>query len=187
MTPDRLALRAGRAEAVVAPAEGGRIASLRIDGLETLVTEGWGPLAWGAYPMVPWAGRLADGILRWDGAAHRLPTHLAPPHAIHGTLLESPWDVAEATPEAVVMTAHLDDPWPFGGTVVHRVQLAEDRLEATLEVRAEAAVFPTIVGWHPWFVRTLRDAAGVPRSTLIRALKGFTVGAPEFQEAVRAL
>lgn len=30
-------------------------------------------------------------------------------------------------------------------------------------------------------------AAGVPRTTLVRALTGFTVGAPEFQEAVRAL
>ncbi|HLE39020.1 MAG TPA: oxidoreductase [Acidimicrobiia bacterium] len=34
---------------------------------------------------------------------------------------------------------------------------------------------------------TAWDAAGVPRATLVRALQGFTVGAPEFQEAVHAL
>jgi len=34
---------------------------------------------------------------------------------------------------------------------------------------------------------TAWDAAGVPKATLVRTLQGFTVGAPEFQEAVRAL
>jgi coenzyme F420-reducing hydrogenase gamma subunit len=34
---------------------------------------------------------------------------------------------------------------------------------------------------------TAWDAAGAPRATLVRALQGFAVGAPEFQEAVRAL
>ena len=158
--PDRVHLRAGRAEAVVVPGAGGRIGSLRIDGLEALVTEGWGPMTWGAYPMVPWAGRLDRGVLRWAGAEHRFPTHLAPPHAIHGTLLECPWDVTDASADAVEMMARLEEPWPFGGTAAHRVRLAPDRLDATLEVRADAAPFPAIVGWHPWFARTLRDAAG---------------------------
>jgi len=36
-------------------------------------------------------------------------------------------------------------------------------------------------------VATAWDAAGVPKATLVRTLQGFTVGAPEFQEAVRAL
>ncbi|HEX5631175.1 MAG TPA: oxidoreductase [Acidimicrobiia bacterium] len=34
---------------------------------------------------------------------------------------------------------------------------------------------------------TAWEAVGVPRPTLVRALQGFTVGAPEFQEAIRAL
>ncbi len=34
---------------------------------------------------------------------------------------------------------------------------------------------------------TAWDAAGVPRASLARVLHGFTVGAPEFEEAVRAL
>lgn len=34
---------------------------------------------------------------------------------------------------------------------------------------------------------TAWDAIGVPRRTLVRTLQGFTVGAPEFQEAVHAL
>lgn len=159
-TAERIVLRAGAAEAVVVPGAGGRIGSLRIDGLETLVTEGWGPLAWGAYPMVPWAGRLDRGILRWAGAEHRFPTHIAPPHAIHGTLMERSWEVVAATTDAVELATDLGEPWPFGGTAVHRVRLAEGRLVADLEVNADAATFPAIVGWHPWFARTLRDARG---------------------------
>ena len=74
----RIALRAESVEAVLDPGAGGRIASLRVDGLELLVTEGSGPVAWGCYPMVPWAGRVRDGVLRWRGEEHRLPTDVSP-------------------------------------------------------------------------------------------------------------
>ena len=39
-------------------AHGGRIASLRVYGEELLVGAGDDPLAWGSYPLAPWAGRL---------------------------------------------------------------------------------------------------------------------------------
>ncbi len=126
-TPARMILRAGPAEAVLDPGAGGRIAALRVDGQDLLLTEGYGPLAWGAYPMVPWAGRLRDGILRWDGAEHALPTHLIPPHAIHGTLVETAWDLVDPVgASAAVLEAPLGPPWPFGGRAVHRVSLAAD-------------------------------------------------------------
>ncbi len=163
MTTDRadgLTLRSGSVEAVLLPGAGGRVGSLRIGGLETLVTEGWGPLAWGAYPMVPWAGRLRDGVLRWGGEEHRFPTHLMPPHAIHGTLLERAWEVASASADAAELRATLDEPWPFGGEARFRVRVLPDRLESQIEVRAAARPFPAIVGWHPWFARTLLDATG---------------------------
>ncbi|MFH0751333.1 MAG: aldose 1-epimerase, partial [Chloroflexota bacterium] len=157
---DRITLRAGTAEAIVDPDAGGRIASLRIDGLEVLVTEGGGPLAWGCYPMVPWAGRLRDGVLRWGGEEHRLPTNLLPPHAIHGTLLEAAWAVTERAPSSVTLAADLGPPWPFGGRVLHRMRLAPADLHAELEVQAGEGPMPAIVGWHPWFRRVLRDPSG---------------------------
>lgn len=154
-------LRAGSAEAVLDPGTGGRIAALRVDGVDLLVTRRDGPLSWGAYPMVPWAGRLRDGLLRWEGTVHTLPSHLLPPHAIHGTLVEAAW---EAEPSVDGTTAVLEAPlgpsWPFGGRAVHRVALAEGLLTATLEVHAEGQPFPAIVGWHPWFRRALRGPGG---------------------------
>jgi len=153
-------LRAGPVEAVLDPAAGGRIAAIRVNGLELLVSEGPDPLAWGCYPMVPWAGRIRDGILRWGGEEHRLPTHLLPPHAIHGTLVEAAWDVVTAGPGTATLAAALGPPWPFGGRVLHRVALRPDGLHAELEVHAGDRPMPVTVGWHPWFSRVLRDQAG---------------------------
>ena len=147
-------LSAPGSEASLAPGAGGRIAALRVDGLDLLVTEGFGPFAWGAFAMVPWAGRLRDGILAFEGATHELPRTM-PPHAIHGTLLETPWDVVEAGPTYALLAAPLGPPWPFGGRAVHRVALGPDELVATLEVHAADLRFPAIVGWHPWFPRRL--------------------------------
>ena len=157
---DRITLRAGTVEAVLDPDAGGRIASLCVDGFELLVTEGAGAVAWGCYPMVPWAGRVRDGVLRWRGEEHVLPTHLLPPHAIHGTLLEARWEVIEGGPSSATLAADLGPPWPFGGRAVGRVTLGPSSLRAELEVHAAARPMPAIVGWHPWFRRVLRDPAG---------------------------
>jgi aldose 1-epimerase len=157
---DRVVLRAGTVEAVLDPGAGGRIASLRVDGLELLITEGPGPLLWGCYPMVPWAGRLREGLLRWRGEEHRLPTDVLPPHAIHGTLLETAWDVVDAGPDGATLAADLALPWPWGGRAVHRVTVTPGGLRAELEVQAGDRAMPVIVGWHPWFARVLRDPAG---------------------------
>ncbi|HYN47398.1 MAG TPA: hypothetical protein VER83_00950 [Candidatus Nanopelagicales bacterium] len=157
---DRITLRSEAAEVVLDPDAGGRIAALRVDGLELLVTEGWGPVAWGCYPMVPWAGRVRDGVLRWRGEEFRLPTDLLPPHAIHGTLLEAAWKVLEAGPAVTTLAADLGPPWPFGGRALHRVRLTPTSLHAELEVQAGSRPMPVTVGWHPWFPRVLRDPAG---------------------------
>lgn len=156
----RIALRAAGAEAVLDPAAGGRIAALRVGGLEVLVTEGGGPIAWGCYPMIPWAGRLRDGVLRWRGEEHRLPAGLLPPHSIHGTLLETAWEIVEVGPAEATLAADLGPPWPFGGRAVHRVTLGASSLHAEIEVRAGDRPMPAVVGWHPWFPRVLRDTAG---------------------------
>jgi aldose 1-epimerase len=160
--PERIVLWSDNAEAVLDPAAGGRVAALRAGGLDLLLTEGWGPLAWGCYPMVPWAGRLRDGILRWDGAEHRFPVDLLPPHAIHGTLLETAWTVVEAGSDVATLAADLVAPWPFGGRAVQRLRLEPNRLNVELQVEAGERPMPAIVGWHPWFPRVLRDGAGEP-------------------------
>lgn len=146
---------------------GGRIASLEIDGHELLVGPGEGPpmaphlapITWGAYPMLPWAGRLRDGILSFDGDRHVLPVTM-PPHAIHGTTWDRLWDVVEASASDATLSIELGAPWPFGGRALHRVELEAHGLRATLEIHAGDRPMPAIVGWHPWFRRTV--GAGDP-------------------------
>jgi aldose 1-epimerase len=142
------------AELELDPAAGGRIAALRIDGLDVLVTEGDGPLAWGCYPMVPWAGRLRGGRLTFGDGEYELPATM-PPHAIHGTTWDAPWKVVEILPDEATLAISLGHPWPFGGRAVHHVELEPDGLRATLEVHAADRPMPAIVGWHPWFRRRI--------------------------------
>lgn len=140
----------------VSPADGGRIAGLEVDGWDVLVREPRTVIGWGAYAMVPWAGRLRDGVLRWREGEWSFPRTM-PPHAIHGTLLWQPWRVIGGGDggRELVLGADLGDPWPFGGRAVHRLALSEDRLSMTLEVRATRTAMPVVVGWHPWFRRRL--------------------------------
>ncbi len=157
----RLELRAGHARLTVSPSEGGRFSSLVVDGQEVLLTEGFGPIRWGCYPMVPFAGRIRDGRFTFRGRTIQLPLNL-PPHAIHGTALERAWGVVSAEPERVVMAIDLGPDWPFAGQVTHAIALRADGLEATLTLEAGDPM-PASLGWHPWFRRQLVGTPERPR------------------------
>ena len=153
----RLELRTDSVVASVAPGEGGRLASLVVDGHELLVTSSDSPYGWGAFPMVPYAGRIRHGDLRFRGRTYHLPVTM-PPHAIHGTLTDVAWEVA-GTParDDLVLTAPLTKPWPFRGRVVQRFRLESSALHLSMELDAEEPM-PAWVGWHPWFRRHVEGA-----------------------------
>lgn len=143
-------LEAGDARVVIDPRAGGRIGSLDVSGLELLVGRCDDLLAWGCYPMAPYAGRVRNGLFTFDGTTHRLPLRL-PPHAIHGTVFERPWRVdGDAR-----LSIDLGPDWPFAGTVIQRFDLQPDFLDLHMEVRTDGAPFPASIGWHPWFRRRL--------------------------------
>ena len=161
VAPDRPVLRAGSAEVEVSAADGGRISRLVVDGWDVLVREAGPAIGWGCYPMIPWAGRLRDATLRWRDGTWTFPATKGP-HAIHGTLLYQPWRVigAGSGGREVLLSADLVEPWPFGGRAVQRLALEADSLTSTIEVHATREAMPVIVGWHPWFLRTLRRSDG---------------------------
>ena len=134
----------------VDPEAVGRLASLRIDGRELLLNSGEDAMAWGAYPMVPWAGRVRDGVFTWDGERYSLPLGL-PPHAIHGTVYTAPWAVLGEGE----LAADLGDAWPWKGRVESCFELAEDSLTWHMRVEASDRPMPVVLGWHPWFRRDL--------------------------------
>ena len=177
--PDVLRLSAPGVEVTIDLAIGGRVASLVVDGRELLKTTGDGPIAWGSFPMAPYAGRIRDAALRFGGRRRRLPVTM-PPHSIHGTVLERRWHVVDGE----TITTELGPDWPFGGGVVQRFELTEDHLSFRMELHADEPM-PASIGWHPYFVRRLpdveaeleldfeagamyvRDAAGIATSRLI--------------------
>ena len=153
-TMDRLRLSAPGVAVVIDLVAGGRVASLMIEGRELLKTQGDGPIAWGSFPMAPFAGRVRGAVFTFAGETHRLPGRM-PPHAIHGTVLDRRWRVVGDREIAT----ELGTDWPFAGRVIQRFELGSDHLTCRLELHADEPM-PASIGWHPWFVRRPDDDAG---------------------------
>ena len=157
-------LRTPDAVVTIDPATGGRIAQVTIGGRPCLFDDpAAGPLGWGCYPMVPWAGRTAHAEFPWDGETVRLEA-LMPPHAIHGTGFVQPWDVIDvidviggddgapgAASSVAELACALD--WPLGGVARQRITLTPGQLRCELSVTAAERSMPVSLGWHPWFRR----------------------------------
>jgi len=151
---EHLGLSAPGVDVVIDLANGGRVASLVIDGRELLRTTGSTAIEWGSFPMAPWAGRIRDATFAFDGRTVQLPVRL-PPHALHGTVLDRAW---QAVGDGTIAT-ELGPDWPFDGVAVQRFGLSTDALAFRLEVHADAPM-PASIGWHPWFVRRPPDVPG---------------------------
>ncbi|MGW2038799.1 aldose epimerase family protein [Streptomyces virginiae] len=143
-------LSAGGTEVTVDQENGCRISSLRIEGTELLRQ---GP-RYGAFPMVPWCGRMKDGRFHDGATVHQMPLD-HPPHALHGFGRDARWRPAGATATEAAFTYDLVDPWPTPGRVTQVVTLAEDSLTLTMGVETYGNSFPAQAGWHPWFLRNL--------------------------------
>lgn len=149
-------LAAGDCTASFALDHGARLASLTVAGTELLIQPGADPMRWGSYPMVPWAGRISHGRFCFDGTEYRLPTNLAP-HAIHGTAYTSRWSADDDG----LMRLDLVEPWPFGGTVEQWAELTDHSLTIDLRLTAADQGMPAMLGWHPWFRRSLQGAEAI--------------------------
>ncbi len=150
---DAFELRSDRARAVLHP-DGGRLCSLVVDGMELLVTEGDKGTRWGSFPMVPWCGRLAFGLLQHDGGSWEFPI-TSPPHANHGTVLRQEWTAESLSETHAVLTVDLAEPWPFGGRVEQRFALTDDAFQVDMTIVAGDHSMPAQLGWHPWYRRHL--------------------------------
>src|SRR2546427_7413405 len=140
------------------PAEGGRIVSLVIAGVERILPKARAsahepPLYWGCYPMVPWAGRLSSGRIPTSDGEVRLQPNL-PPSAIHGLGFDKSWEIVERSETAVTMRCDLRGlGWPFGGQALQTLRIGVRRLELELEVGGYTAAGPAGVRWQPLVAR----------------------------------
>ena len=148
-------LRTGDVRLSIDAARGARISSMSVAGRSLIL----GPpddsnagIRWGSYLMAPWAGRIAGGVLEWEGTTYQLPQRDGP-HAIHGLVYERSWTVDRTSTTSVELSISLAGAgWPFGGHVRQRLELRPDELLTSAEVRFDRTG-PVVVGWHPWFLR----------------------------------
>ena len=166
---DAVALAAGAARVVIAPATGGAIASFTLGGIDILrptAPASTDVRAHACYPLVPYSNRIANAQLTFAGRTFALARNFGDhPHSIHGVGWQRPWTVAalEATSAHLVLEHKAVDeaarawPWPFRAT--ESIALRGDGTAATLSLRLTLAntgdtAFPFGLGWHPFFVRS---------------------------------
>jgi aldose 1-epimerase len=154
---DAIVLEGEGATLTIDAEHGARLASLVVDGHELLVTEGDGPIWWGCYPMAPFAGRIRDGRFPFRDELYDIPLSM-PPNAIHGTVLDRPWQVTARSADGVELATDLGPDWPFRGRVVQAITLVAGGMEAALRLEAVEPM-PAVLGWHPWFRRSVGGAS----------------------------
>lgn len=165
-----IALRAGAAEAVVAPDIGGGLVSLGVAGRPVL--RPWsgrtedGPFALALNLLAPFSNRIDCGF-DFDGRRHDLAPNLAgEPLPIHGDAFQRAWKVAARSGRSVTLTLPDGEFGPFRYAAEVEYRLAPGNLAITLRLTSRAHVpLPYGGGFHPWFPRSaatrLRfDAAG---------------------------
>jgi len=161
-------LRAGESALHVVPETGGSCAGWTWRGLPVMRPASDADLAsgnprrLGAYPLIPFSGRIADGRFVWRGQTIQLPPNFLPePHAIHGNAWQSAWQVAEQAEDWVLLTLdNAPNPaWPFPYRAGLGFHLLPDGLDVALHLRAEAEM-PAGLGWHPYFHRGPGAALG---------------------------
>ena len=155
---DVVALEAPGLSVVIDLARGGRAVSWVVDGLEILGTRSSEPVAYGMYPMAPWAGRVRGNVLAFGGADHPLaPTHEE--WALHGTVLSAQCRLVSRETsdegESATIVCDLGPDWPWIGRLVARWEVRSSVVTTSLTIETDGAEFPAVIGWHPWFKRRI--------------------------------
>ena len=153
----RVELSDGRARLVIAPENGGGIASfdaLVADRAVALLKPPPGGII-GCELLVPWSNRISGGGFEFDGRFHAVAPNVAgEPFPLHGDGFQKPWRLARQTGTEAELV--LDDGAIGPYRYVARVSYAlhDGTLEATLTVENRASMrLPYGLGFHPWLPR----------------------------------
>jgi aldose 1-epimerase len=161
-----LSLKAGRLAMELAPAAGGSIARFTVDGADILRPMAAAEIASGrgsngaSYPLVPFAGRIGEGRLEFQGEQIHLASNWpGVRHPMHGDGWWHPWQVADSDAASAVLT-YLHEPagshggWPFRYRAEQHFRLDDDRLTLRMSLEnLEDRAVPAGIGLHPFFVR----------------------------------
>ncbi|MDN5852929.1 MAG: galactose mutarotase, partial [Actinomycetia bacterium] len=131
-----------------------------------------GPPEFRGAVLAPWSNRIGDGTYRFAGADHHLPINEPERgNALHGLVLDDPWQVARSAAESATLTVSLGpvDGYPFRLALRLTYALDEGGLTVTLEAtnigEHEA---PYGCGFHPYVLANTAalDTAALDESVL---------------------
>ena len=156
---------------------GSRITSLIWGGLEFVVQERPSLMDWGWYVMVPWAGRIKDGVIKnLAGDDFYLPTNWEPPHAEHGFGFFSAWERTSSNSTRLLL------PRPYAPAFAEqKFEIFGSTLRWTIEYTPNGCDIPAWVGFHPWFLRRLERGGDaelefIAEKMLVRGLDALPTG-----------
>jgi aldose 1-epimerase len=161
-----LTLATGRLGVDLAPAAGGAIARLAVDGVDVLrpmtkaaIASGRGNDA-ALYPLVPFSNRIRDGRLALEGEAFQLARNWpGVGHPMHGDGWANAWKVVHrdgASAEIAYLHERAGETggWPFRYRARQSYRLDDDRLTIRISLEnLEDRPVPAGIGLHPFFVR----------------------------------
>jgi galactose mutarotase-like enzyme len=149
----QITLETETVRAVVDPEAGAHVSQLSIR-----TTSGWYDILYpgsdpgcGAFPLVPFSGRILNGHAGNAGRVWQAPPHpRAGVHAMHGDGWKRRWSVLELRDTTVKLG--LDYPtedWPFDHSVNLTMTCAASRFSLALDV-SNGGEAPFGLGWHPF-------------------------------------
>lgn len=111
----------------------------------------------GCFALVPYANRIANGLLRFGGREIRLPRTFADhPHSMHGDGWRAVWQVVGKRKDFLLLAyEHAADVWPWAYRTEQQFTLGAGgvNIRLGLENRSDTPM-PFSLGLHPWFVRS---------------------------------
>lgn len=166
-----ITLGRGSLELDVAPEIGGSVVGLTFENRPVLRPVPRGTtnvLETASFPLVPYANRIENGILKFQGKEYRLPLNFGDhPHSLHGHGWQGAWRVDSLSRDrAALAFDHAADAWPWAYSAEETFALTDDGvvIELSLRNRSDSAM-PYSLGLHPYFPR-------VPGSAITASVDG---------------
>ncbi len=156
------------------PCAGGAVSKLMHRDLDVLrpaperVGPAFDPLQYGAFPMVPFVGRIHEAHFSIGDRDIELHANLPPEsHAIHGHGWQDVWKVdSQSKTLATLRYHHAADAWPWSYTALQTFKLSDNHLTVDLSVENLSDMpMPAGLGWHPYFSR--KDATLIVPTTQV--------------------
>lgn len=146
-------------EAVIDPEKGGaltRFAAWGEDVMRPTPKTGYDVGATACFPLVPYANRIANGLLQFQGRTIRLVHNFGDhPHSLHGHGWQRAWRVeALSGTSATLAYDYAPADWPWAYSAEQSFALDGEGLTIGLALRnRDSKEMPFSLGLHPYFPR----------------------------------